>query len=84
MRNLSGHGLDKYNLHSGTNIPNYNNNDKTKLKQGQAIAIEPFATDGVGIVFDSGNPKIFKYKKPSRVSRTVSNQLKKKCYWQLV
>ncbi len=78
VRNLSGHELDKFDLHAGVTIPNYNNNDKTKLKEGQVIAIEPFATDGVGIVFDSGKPKILKFQKPSRVSRTISNQIKKK------
>ncbi|MFH1066165.1 MAG: type II methionyl aminopeptidase [Nanoarchaeota archaeon] len=46
IRNLSGHGIDKFNLHAGISIPNFDNGDKTELHEGQIIAIEPFATKG--------------------------------------
>lgn len=46
IRNLSGHGITTFNLHSGISIPNYDNGDETQLKEGQIIAIEPFATSG--------------------------------------
>jgi methionyl aminopeptidase len=78
IRNLSGHGLERYNLHSGTNVPNYNNNDRTELEEGEVIAIEPFATTGVGVVIGRGNPKIFMFEKISRISRSVSLGIKKK------
>ena len=49
--NLSGHSIEHYNLHSGLNIPNYDNSQKHLLKEG-VYAIEPFATSGVGRVKD--------------------------------
>jgi len=52
VRNLSGHQLEKFMIHAGINIPNYDNNNAEKLKEGM-YAIEPFATTGEGIVQDS-------------------------------
>ena len=54
ITNLSGHGLSKYDLHSGTVIPNYSNKNSKKLLEG-AYAIEPFSTTGKGEVYE-GNP----------------------------
>jgi len=62
--NLSGHKIDRYLLHAGINIPNYNNGSKIKLKEG-IYAIEPFATNGIGYVRDghgSGIYSIVNYK----------------------
>lgn len=50
--NLSGHGVDLYEVHTHPTIPNYDNGDTTKLEAGQVIAIEPFATDGSGKVIE--------------------------------
>ena len=50
IKNLSGHGLAKYQIHTGNTIPNFDNKDKTKLKENQTIAIEPFATTGDGYI----------------------------------
>lgn len=55
VKNLSGHGLDDYKIHSGFNIPNYDNKDLMELKEGMYIAIEPFATDGGGKI-EEGKP----------------------------
>lgn len=55
VRNLSGHGLELYQIHSGNSIPNYDNGNSAELKEGQIIAIEPFATNGEGLV-KSGEP----------------------------
>jgi len=52
--NLSGHSMEKYDLHSGITIPNIDNNSDQKLKSG-LIAIEPFVTSGSGRVYD-GKP----------------------------
>ena len=59
--NLTGHSLEQYNLHAGISIPNYDNNDGYILEEGQAIAIEPFATNGEGIVNDAPGQYIFSY-----------------------
>jgi methionyl aminopeptidase len=70
--NLTGHSLDRYQLHSGISIPNVaNSNDKTKLKYGDVIAIEPFSTIGNGHVVsgDGSNIYIVKSSLKSRLIR---------------
>ncbi|MEM4511394.1 MAG: type II methionyl aminopeptidase [Nanopusillaceae archaeon] len=62
--NLSGHKIERFLLHAGINIPNYNNNSKIKLSEG-IYAIEPFATNGIGYVEDFKSSEIYsivKYK----------------------
>lgn len=68
IKNLGGHGLDIYNLHAGLFIPNYNNHDSKRLKEGDMIAVEPFATNGKGRVVNSNRVKIHSLivKKPVR------------------
>ncbi|WP_296883262.1 type II methionyl aminopeptidase [uncultured Methanobrevibacter sp.] len=70
--NLMGHSLEQYNLHAGISIPNYNNNDSYILEEGQAVAIEPFATNGEGYVNDAPGHYIFSYmaNKPFRMKST--------------
>ena len=70
--NLTGHSLEQYNLHAGISIPNYDNHDGYILEEGQAIAIEPFATNGEGIVNDAPGHYIFSYmaNKPFRMKST--------------
>ncbi|MFC1768287.1 type II methionyl aminopeptidase [Nanoarchaeota archaeon] len=69
VKNLSGHGLDQFNIHSIPQIPNYDTGDNTKLEKGMFIAVEPFATDGSGMVHDKGEPTLFSQtgSKPVRV-----------------
>ena len=79
VRNLSGHGLDLYNIHSKPTIPNIDNGDKTILKKGMVFAVEPFATTGSGVVHESGLPAVFmlEHKKPVRspITREVLKEI---------
>jgi len=59
IRNLSGHGVDEYQTHSAPTIPNFDTGDDTQVEKGQVIAIEPFATTGIGVIHDKGTPEIF-------------------------
>ncbi len=59
IKNLGGHGLDKYQIHTEPTIPNYDNGDETKLKKDQKIAVEPFASNGSGFVTDGNPSEIF-------------------------
>jgi len=59
IKNLSGHTMDIYALHTSPSIPNYNTNDSSELKEGQIIAMEPFATTGGGRVVEQGIPNVF-------------------------
>ena len=58
ISNLTGHSIDRYDLHSGLSIPNISNNSKEKIKTGLR-AIEPFTTNGKGFVHDSGPSNIY-------------------------
>lgn len=49
--NLSGHSMEKYELHAGVTIPNIDDRRNIVLKEG-LYAIEPFTTAGSGKVRD--------------------------------
>ncbi len=68
IRNLTGHSLDQFNLHSGVTVPNVGQSRGAKLSEGDAVAIEPFATNGEGFVKDSDTGSIYKFlkKRPIR------------------
>jgi methionyl aminopeptidase len=58
--NLMGHGLDRFQLHSGISIPNIGSSgSKNTLKEGDVIAIEPFATNGAGHVISGDGSNIY-------------------------
>ena len=59
IANLTGHGIKRYNLHSGISIPNVKENGGSILKVGDIIAIEPFVTDGAGRVGGKRNSNIY-------------------------
>ncbi len=61
--NLTGHSIDVYKLHGGYSIPNYNNHNPLRVKEGLILAIEPFATNGGGTVASGGNSNIYRYLK---------------------
>jgi methionyl aminopeptidase len=69
ITNLSGHGVGKWSVHCEPAIPNFDNKNETKLKEGQHIAIEPFATDGVGSVKEGKPCGVYAFleKKPIRL-----------------
>lgn len=77
IQNLGGHGVDKSDLHASIFIPNFDNGDTTKLEEGQVIAIEPFATDGAGLVGDGEHLQIFQKTSEAALrssdSRTISD-----------
>jgi methionyl aminopeptidase len=57
--NLTGHGVERYDAHTGPNIPNRAVDRSVELEVGQAIAIEPFAPDGRGKVGEGGTEEIY-------------------------
>ena len=59
VRNLSGHGLDSFNIHSAPSIPNFDTKEETPLEKGQVIAIEPFATNGTGMIHEKGDASVY-------------------------
>jgi methionyl aminopeptidase len=73
VRNLSGHGLGYYKIHTPPSIPNYDNGSNVLIKPGMTFAIEPFVTNGRGMIYQEGRPAIFSLIKMGRV-RSVSTQ----------
>ena len=61
--NLTGHGLDRFQIHCSPQIPNYKENSRLALRAGTAVAIEPFASTGKGWVDDLGEPQVFQLKR---------------------
>ncbi len=61
VSNLTGHVLSRWNLHGGALIPNVRTRHGDEIMEGDVIALEPFATDGLGRVVDENEAIIFKY-----------------------
>ncbi len=61
IENLTGHELKQYELHAGMAIPNIKVTFDKVLTEGQAFAIEPFATTGRGRVIEGNITEIFSF-----------------------
>lgn len=57
--NLTGHGLAQYVQHAPPTIPNKRMPHGVILQEGDIVAIEPFATDGAGKIYDAGSAEIY-------------------------
>jgi methionyl aminopeptidase len=67
ITNLTGHGMNRYNLHAGLTIPNFDDGSTTKIPKEMIIAIEPFATNGIGEVKNSKPGNIYRILKDREV-----------------
>lgn len=63
IKNLSGHGLGRFKVHMPPSIPNYKDKSTAVIKPGMTFAIEPFATNGNGLIHEVGEPSIFSFGK---------------------
>jgi len=73
VKNLSGHTIEQYKVHGGISIPSYNTKDKTQIKENTQIAIEPFVTEGTGLIKERGPATIFMIEK-QRSTRSLYGQ----------
>ncbi|MFB6192869.1 MAG: type II methionyl aminopeptidase, partial [Candidatus Nanohaloarchaea archaeon] len=60
IRNLTGHYLGKYTQHAGVSVPNVDNGSSHVIEEGDAVAIEPFLTDGSGKIKNGKKGNIYK------------------------
>jgi len=74
VKNLQGHSIERYHLHAGISIPNYSNGNKTRLSEGQIVAIEPFITNGYGYVIDAGPGNIYQVMKKASATGEIIRQ----------
>ena len=54
IANLSGHSINRYQIHGGKSVQLIKNNDQTKMEEGEYFAIETFGSTGRGYVVEEG------------------------------
>ncbi len=72
--NLYGHSIEQYTLHAGTSIPNFDNNNKTEIKEG-LYAIEPFSTPGNGKIHDGKDSGIYRLVDDRNVRSQIAREV---------
>ena len=72
--NLSGHSIEEYDLHSGVTIPNIENGNNKTLDEG-IYAIEPFATNGNGKVYDGRPSGIYQLQNAKNVRSPLAREV---------
>ncbi|MDD3421705.1 MAG: type II methionyl aminopeptidase [Methanocellales archaeon] len=77
VANLTGHGLERWDHHTSPSIPNKSVFHGAVLKEGDIIAIEPFATNGAGHVSESGTAEIYRLDTPKPVRLPAARKLLK-------
>jgi len=75
IKNLSGHGLDYYDIHTDPTIPNFDTGDDTEIEENMCIAIEPFATNGAGLIYESERANIFMLTNPKPVRSPFAREI---------
>jgi len=69
IKNLTGHLIDRYNLHAGKVIPNVSMRTREVVKCGEVYAIEPFATNGDGFVVETAHAFIFRLARFKKIKK---------------
>ena len=59
IRNLGGHGINRFDLHSRIFITNYDDGNGATITPGSLIAIEPFASTGIGMIHNGPGGNIY-------------------------
>ena len=77
VRNLTGHGLARWKVHTPPQIPNQGERGGQRLRTGMVIAIEPFACTGRGYITERGRAEVFMMIKPPSRARGLDRELLK-------
>jgi methionyl aminopeptidase len=77
VSNLTGHGLSRYLAHDEPAVPNKAMEKGVILKEGDVIAIEPFATDGSGRICEGPVNEIYGLSAPRPVRLAAARALLK-------
>ncbi|MBN2142090.1 type II methionyl aminopeptidase [Candidatus Woesearchaeota archaeon] len=75
--NLSGHGLGKFVIHDSPSVPNFEAPTNEVLHEDQAIAIEPFASTGAGMIYESANATIYAVQETRPVRSPMTREVLK-------
>lgn len=76
IRNLNGHGLNRYDLHADPTIYNTSGMRSRKFEQGEVVAIEPFGSTGSAKVKNMGNTEIYQLDQDTSVRDRRARKLK--------
>ena len=68
---LTGHTIERYLLHAGKSIPNVPGMTDARFVEGEIVAIEPFATNGVGHIDNGPFGNIVRFRRPPGASDPV-------------
>lgn len=77
VKNLSGHGISRFVIHDDPVIPNVATTDSVVLEEGMVIAIEPFATNGSGMIHEQEQANIFSLLNDKPVRSTYGREVLK-------
>jgi len=72
IQNLTGHSMERFNLHAGLSLPNIKNRDRSAIKEGMILAIEPFSTTGKGKVDGGSKGGIYRLMRDRRAPPEIS------------
>lgn len=75
IENLTGHSIERYNLHAGLSVPAIANTPVARPKVGTVLAVEPFVTDGAGHVVNGPNGNIYHYARPRPIRNPDARKL---------
>jgi len=77
IRNLTGHKIDRYNLHAGKSVPNVSGIESGRFEVGEIYAIEPFVTyrNAEGAVTDGDAAYIYRFVKTKGAKSKAAIQL---------
>ncbi len=75
VRNLTGHGLARWKVHTPPQIPNYGERGGGRLKTGMLFAIEPFASTGRGYIREQGKSEVFMMVRPPKKAKGLNRDI---------
>lgn len=77
VRNLTGHGLGRWKVHTAPQIPNYGENAGSALQPDSVFAIEPFACTGRGYIRERGRAEVFMMVRPPKKAKGLDRDVLK-------
>lgn len=77
VENLTGHLMEEYELHAGLSVPCIETRDSARLEEGMVLALEPFASTGVGRVAEQRNVGIFRQEQDALTRNTDARIIQK-------
>jgi len=77
VRNLTGHGLGRWKVHTPPQIPNYGEGGGAVLSEGSVFAIEPFACTGRGYIRERGRAEVFMMVRPPKKAKGLDRDVLK-------